>query len=774
MNRESRRSIGIMFTSVALIAGTAFAGDDHTLPPSRTQVFPRPAPVVVFPPVDHKVLLKDDESRDPWLPYRFGIELPADLNPLNSGEWTNLGTERAWRLRIETDGAFSINLMFSAFKLAPGGRLYITNDAGRVLGPFTDRDNRPDGIFATRPLAGSATTLEYIEPNGKVHGVFNVSHVVHAYRDFFGYFAGTANASAPCHIDINCPVGQPYQNEKRAVMVLIAGGGGCTAELLNNTQLDGKQYFLTANHCFVGLGGPAGWVFTFNYEAPTCNGNPGTMSDSVTGATVLANSTISDFCVGKIDAPIAPWYNPYFLGWDVTGNPVQSSVAIHHPKLDIKKITLDNDPAAKVTAFQGSLAWQMLTLEGGAFEGGSSGSAMLDQNHHVVGQCIGGSVANCVPQETEWFGRFDVSWGIGVTPYLDPNGITTGTLDGIDGAGLLSVDLGALGASGQPTAEVGSLISITTDVASLGTYPPPTFAYQIRLSTDNVIDANDLVIDSGAESQYGPVVHDIQLPFTLAPGDYFLGLTVDPAQTEGNVLNNLVLGDPIKLVESTLPNLTAVAVGGPASADKGETIPVTFKVAGNAYAPTSYSVEVHLSSDEIISANDPMLGTLTINGLGDAQGNVKIPPLMPAGDWFLGLLVKPAVEEGYLDDNTLLGAVLTVTTPAVPPPDVHVDSVKGPKKSKVGKKAKLTIDIEKDTFAGKLPYTVRLSLDPEITQDDIVVGTFKAKKSGQQKIQPKVPSIAPGVYYWGVTIDGISNELELTNNSLAGGTVTIP
>ena len=39
-------------------------------------------------------------------------------------------------------------------------------------------------------------------------------------------------------------------------------------------------------------------------------------------------------------------YNPFFAGWDNSGDIPSSTVCIHHPSGDIKKIAFDDDPAS--------------------------------------------------------------------------------------------------------------------------------------------------------------------------------------------------------------------------------------------------------------------------------------------------------------------------------------------------------------------------------------------------------------------------------------------
>src|SRR5690606_10985800 len=134
-----------------------------------------------------------------------------------------------------------------------------------------------------------------------------------------------------------CPEGDPWRDQIRSVAMMVVGGSGlCTGQLINNCAEDGTPYFLTANHC---LGGSTNnWVFRFNWESPSCNQNQnGPTNQSVTGATLKANSAGSDVALLQLNSTPPAGYNVYYSGWDRSGTASTSNVGIHHPSGDIKK-----------------------------------------------------------------------------------------------------------------------------------------------------------------------------------------------------------------------------------------------------------------------------------------------------------------------------------------------------------------------------------------------------------------------------------------------------
>jgi hypothetical protein len=168
-----------------------------------------------MPPIDVAALLAEDAAQtDKVAPFRFGWGHEVQLGLEEAGLWEELpGGQRLWRLRVQSPGAFSINLIFDRYALPDGARLWVRNDAGRVLGAFTSALNQPHGMFATEPLAGDAVTLEYVEPASAPIASLRVSQVVHAYRDILGDGAkrGGSTKAGACNINVNCPLGANWR-----------------------------------------------------------------------------------------------------------------------------------------------------------------------------------------------------------------------------------------------------------------------------------------------------------------------------------------------------------------------------------------------------------------------------------------------------------------------------------------------------------------------------------------------------------------------------------
>jgi len=376
------------------------------------------------------------------IPFRFGAELEVDLGLENAGEWTTLsGGDRIWRLKVSSDGAYSINLIFDSYRLPHGAELYIYNqDRSTILGAFTELNNKDHGKFGTTPVPGDNLILEYYEPaEVEFAGELHLATVVHAYRNLFGKDSQGFGGSGSCNININCPEGADWQDDKKAVAMILTQGGNriCTGTLINNVNQDLTPYFLTANHC---LGGEETWVFMFHYESPSCSDIDGPTSYTLSGSTLLANTSYSDFALLLLDEEPPSEWDLYWAGWNNEDSPSPQSVAIHHPSGDIKKISFDYDPvtSANYLSSSGTTHWRIGSWDEGTTEGGSSGSPLFDDDHRIVGQLHGG-YASCTSLTPDWYGKFSKSWDYGssastrLQDWLDPENTGVVYLDGTYG-----------------------------------------------------------------------------------------------------------------------------------------------------------------------------------------------------------------------------------------------------------------------------------------------------------------------------------------------------
>ena len=407
--------------------------------------------VVALPAIDRAALQAEDDVTDRFkeAPWRFGVEQDVQLNAVEHGAWSVEQGHRVWRLALEAEGATGMSVRFDAFRVPKGGTLFLAAaDGSDFIGALDHRNMKDWGGLATGFLASERVVIEYRQPIEVAEMPdLSIDQVVQGYRALSGWphgeHRGPFGNSGDCNINVNCPEGATWATEKRSVALIVQGGFAvCTGALVNNTANDGTPYFLTANHC---LGNPGNWVYYFNHESATCTGNNGPTNQSISGGTLLVNSNQSDVALIELSQTPPAAYNVQYAGWDHSGNTPTSAVGIHHPSGDLKKICFEDDSPTQQSA-GGAAVWYISEWELGVTEGGSSGSPLFDQNHRVIGQLYGGAAA-CAGSvnngQADWYGRFDVSWGLGLDEYLDPAGTGSAVWDGYpDGAISFTNDAG--------------------------------------------------------------------------------------------------------------------------------------------------------------------------------------------------------------------------------------------------------------------------------------------------------------------------------------------
>jgi|GEM_PF-964278 hypothetical protein len=412
----------------------------NELPPSFSSALfsVRSGDVINLPIPDVAEALHEDSLfADADIPYRVGLPLAVSYNLHNSGHWQSVGDSmRVWRLQLHASGAKAMTVSYDKFWIPEGAKFFVYNaDKTFCIGAFTSfnnkgtRENPVD--FATGFVAGEDIVLEYYEPIGVETGIVSVERVIYVYKNVLATQSNVMSGVLPgismsCNVNINCSEGASWQKEKRAVAAIYNGNGAlCTGALINNTE--NKDYFLSADHCFSSRYDAQGTnqmnqlIFYWNYESPDCSNTYIYNPPSSAGAKLVANNSHSDFALLELTESVknVTGYMPYYLGWTRSNIAATNAVGIHHPRGDIKKISIENDA---VTSYNSSINWTDGTVSEknthwkvgfdiGTAEGGSSGSPLMNQNHLVIGQLHGGD-NGCAPV-TKYYGRFDVSWDYG-------------------------------------------------------------------------------------------------------------------------------------------------------------------------------------------------------------------------------------------------------------------------------------------------------------------------------------------------------------------------
>jgi hypothetical protein len=372
-------------------------------------------------------LADDEDAIYGKKPLTIAVDQPVDLNPGNSGKWISLDNGyQVWRLEVYSGNATGLAVHFNNYKLQEGAMVFIYTPSWEViLGGFNHLNNKKSGSLQTGFVPGERMIIELQVPANEEYGEFSIGSFSHAFVDIFEKKDGYFGLSGNCEIDINCPEGAAWQVLKRSVCRIIFKRDGfttelCTGTLINNTAEDGKPFFYTANHCIRRPFEAETAVLYFGYESPECKGTDGITGMSLSGAELLATSDSLDFSLLLLSADPPESYKPYYAGWSALEDPPISSVTIHHPRGDVKKISRDMDEA--LTEYQtedppswlyiGSTPgafWRIEDWESGATEAGSSGSPLFNEAKLIAGNLTGGD-ASCLYPYNDYFSKFFMNW----------------------------------------------------------------------------------------------------------------------------------------------------------------------------------------------------------------------------------------------------------------------------------------------------------------------------------------------------------------------------
>jgi lysyl endopeptidase len=406
---------------------------------------------IAMPGFNLEALKKEDAINDPGKnkPWRFGYEFMVDHNLGNSGSWHTLQNgDRIWRIRFTSEGAKTMNFLFSDFYMPQGATIYLySQDHSDILGAYDARQNNPERVLGTWLVKGSDVYIEYYEPAAVAgQGRLEIFKVVHGYRTHSEGFLKAPddglNNSGDCNYDVDCYIEDIEQykeiNKKAVGLIVVNNSSYCTGSLVNNTANDGTPYFLTADHCY---SNPSQWAFMFNWISPNpvCAATTPSTNNApeyyltLSGATLRARREQSDFCLVEITANVPAEWDLVYAGWDRSTTAPQSVFGIHHPAGDIMKTCVDYGPLTTEPTM-----WRIEDWDLGVTEGGSSGSPLYDFNGRLRGQLYGGWAACAGTNDNgdyDAYGRFDVSWDAGnsassrLREWLDPDNTGQTTLD---------------------------------------------------------------------------------------------------------------------------------------------------------------------------------------------------------------------------------------------------------------------------------------------------------------------------------------------------------
>ncbi|MCA9000831.1 MAG: hypothetical protein KDB61_02830 [Planctomycetes bacterium] len=352
-------------------------------------------------------------------------------------------------------------------------------------------------------------------------------------------------------------------------------------------------------------------------------------------------------------------------------------------------------------------------------------------------------------------------------------------------------------------ANPGDSITLDDSLRNTGSLAAGAFRAGVYLSTDNQLDAGDVLLSFRSVAGLNPSSVDTQsgqvtLPSSLAAGTYQVLWQADDLDqvAELDETDNLAVGVGSLVVGAgstgSLSELVPESISfSPGTQDAGQLIQVSESVrnAGLNGAPT-FQVAVYLSTDAFHDAGDRLLGFRTLASLGAGDTSsvsnqaFQIPADVAAGTYRLLLVVDESnlAPESNENNNVLAaGSTLTVTVP--PLADLVCESVTfTPGSVSTGGAVTVNESVRNTGTdgAGTFRVGIYLSPNPSVTTSDtllgsrIVTGLGAGQVSGSNAPYTVPAGLASGTYFLGVFVDDLSQVVELSdgnNVQMAAGTL---
>ncbi|MCX7992717.1 MAG: hypothetical protein N2651_03505 [Fimbriimonadales bacterium] len=214
-----------------------------------------------------------------------------------------------------------------------------------------------------------------------------VTAIAYMYR---GIEPDFAPAELGCHLDVTCFSSHATTARGVARILFPVGSGNalCTGQLINRDPSDLTPIFSTAQHCISTQTSANGMEAYWFFQTATCSGIPPNVNTvpRTQGARLLKQHFNSDWTLlGLYEPP----EGDVWLGWTTASwSGGSSGSAIHHPGGTFKRLSFFTRVFGFGTGCGRTGLWDTEVVIGnGTIEGGSSGSAGLDNNRLIRGIC---------------------------------------------------------------------------------------------------------------------------------------------------------------------------------------------------------------------------------------------------------------------------------------------------------------------------------------------------------------------------------------------------
>ena len=347
-------------------------------------------------------------------PNQFAVLVPHKITIQSAGAWSVRGGVATWRYTARIPTAISMSFHADKVALPSTARLAVRGGSAFI---YSARDVHKAALWS-RITPGDRLDLTLtVATADRSRVAFEILSMQAGYRNLGGGVADhplyrmlkaqvASSATSTCVQNYQCSVTTANAAPAAATVGLVIENlYQCTGSLINDVPGDDVPYVLTARHCETGqLGGNphsvASAVTVYWNAISPCGETLGSLYDpgivTQTGAATIVEQ--QDAWLIQLDtSPVVT--NAQLTGFDASGGAVQGGYTIQHSLGYNKQFTewfgqaLAVQQSGVLGVQYSSNFWEVVNQLGNIGPG-ASGSALIDQNNHLVGSLSLGRSSN--------------------------------------------------------------------------------------------------------------------------------------------------------------------------------------------------------------------------------------------------------------------------------------------------------------------------------------------------------------------------------------------
>lgn len=311
----------------------------------------------------------------------------------------------------------------------------------------------------------------------------------------------------------------------------------------------------------------------------------------------------------------------------------------------------------------------------------------------------------------------------------------------------------------------------------------------VYLSSDNRYDTKDVLLVSSAVGSLGKG-GAVQSKATLNILDKNVGKFYILLRTDANDAikemkeNNNLTAIPVTVVQSPLPDLSAIQISADDELTTGQNIrikTVVKNIGQHATRSDKWSDTYYLSPSTVLNTSTATkigskahVGKLTVNGTYTNDVSFKIPSTLQ-GNFMLFVVTDAAnaITEGDENNNATCIPVY-INGSADTPSDIAISSINAPARIKAGEEVNISYELSNEgefTAAGSLHDVIYLSKDNKWDLDDEMVGVVSGKatitpgNTITRSVYGRITNVPEGDYYVIVKTNSTRTIVEKTDDN---------